>query len=161
MEIQRINAKCNYNMPLVVNNSVRNTSYISKNDLKDSFEPSFGVKPLTIPNGMFKTQKQAEAFSIIVEEVRTGKISKKTAQKLVGKNCDENLFAQVIDFIHANDPKVKTYSENELNKWFSHKFNTAKKALDGKKASEFAEQYENLAYFERTDNFDYNNLLYY
>ena len=153
MEIQKIS--CNYNYNYNTNPvSVKKSYYSKLNNQIDTFTPSFGLKPLEIPAGMFKTVEEANHFSKIVEQVRTGKISKETAKKLVGKGCDENLFAQVIDFIQNNDPKISTYDEELINKWFNHKFNTAKKALNGEKASKFAEEYENLAYFERTDNFD-------
>lgn len=151
MKIQKISCNYNYN----TNPVSANKSYQSKlNNQTDTFTLSFGLKPLAIPDGMFKTVKEANNFSKIVEQVRTGKISKETAKKLVGKDCDSNLFAQVIDFIKMNDPNVSKYDEELLNKWFSHKFNTAKKALGGEKASKFAEEYEKLAYFERADNFD-------
>lgn len=160
MEIQRVSVKCNYDMPISVKNSVRNRSYISKSNLTDNFTPSFGLKPLTIPNGMFKTQKETDAFSKIVEEVRTGKISKSTAKKLVGKNTNNELFAKVLDFIKLNDKKVKLYDEDAFDNWYFYKIKEAKAALQGKKVSELLDEYENLAtYFEQAD--DYNDLLYY
>ena len=145
MEISRITfgKKC-YN-PDFGQNSIRNNLYVSKTNLKaDSFEPSFGLKPLTIPKGMFKTVEEAADFSKMVEQVRTGKITKATAQKLVGEDSDTNLFPQIIDFIRDNDAKVKLYDEEAFNDWFDYKMAEALVALDGKKALAFIRQSNDL-----------------
>ena len=125
--------------------SAGNNLYFSKANLKaDSFEPSFGLKPLAIPDGMFKTVEESSAFSKIVEEVRTGKISKNTAQKLVGNDCDTNLFPQIIDFIRANDNRIKLYDEVEFNNWFDYKMSEALVALNKEKALAFVRESNNL-----------------
>lgn len=151
--------------------------YMSKDEPVDKFTLSFGAKkvnitgiskeyaPLLIPEGMFKTEKKAKAFSELVEAVRTINEKnytqakfRKAARILMAEDDYMNTYSSVVEFIEKHDPQFASNKENLFEKWLDRKFDLLIKASESKKAiaetflDNAAKNFEEYGYFE---NFHY------